>query len=86
MTEYKWQVLLKSAFETEEVEIGCEECHEVLDMYADLLLDSGANPTSVMPAVEQHLKQCRCCAGELEALMIMLDQVIGQSDTGVSTN
>lgn len=78
MTEYKWQALLKSALETEDIEIGCEECHEVLDMYAELLVAKG-DPADVMPAVQQHLKQCRCCAGELEALMIMLDQLIAQS-------
>ncbi len=80
MTAYKWQTLLKEALETEEFEIGCEDCHEVLDMYADLLLEHG-NPTEVMPAVEQHLKHCCCCAGELEALLIMLNQVVGQANT-----
>ncbi|RME99311.1 MAG: hypothetical protein D6768_15275 [Chloroflexi bacterium] len=75
MTEVKWQMLLKSAFETEEVEIGCEDCHEALDMYAELLLEK-ADPAAAMPAVEQHLKQCQCCAGELEALLIMINEAV----------
>lgn len=83
MTEYKWQMLLKSVLETEEVEIDCEECHEVLDMYAELLVAKG-NPADVMPTVEQHLRQCRCCAGELEALMIMLNQVINPTGVDIS--
>ncbi len=77
MTESKWQALLQSALETEEIEIDCEGCYEVLDMYAELLVDSGI-PADVMPLVEQHLKQCRCCAGELEALMIMLDKAVAE--------
>lgn len=81
MTEFKWQALLKSALETEEIEIGCEDCHEVLDMYAELLLEK-SDPAAAMPAVEQHLKQCRCCAGELEALLIMInDVVLGQESS-----
>jgi hypothetical protein len=77
MTQAKWQKLLQAALETEEIEIGCMECEDVLDMYADLLLEKG-NAAEVMPAVEQHLKQCGCCASELEALMIMLDKAIVQ--------
>lgn len=75
MGKSKWQALLESALETNEYEISCQECHDVIDMYVDLLLDN-ANPSDVMPAVEQHLKQCNCCAGELEAILIMLDQAI----------
>jgi hypothetical protein len=31
-----------------------------------------------MPAVEQHLKQCNCCAAELEAMLVMLDRALPQ--------
>jgi len=79
MTKTKWQSLLEAALETEEYEISCQECHDVLDMYVDLLLDN-ANPSEVMPAVEQHLKQCHCCAGEMEAILIMLDKAVPRED------
>lgn len=86
MTEIKWQMLLKSALETEEVEIGCEDCHEVLDMYAELLLEN-SDPAKAMPAVEQHLKQCKCCVGELEALLVMINQVVlGDEASAAATN
>ena len=77
MTQAKWQKLLQAALETEDVEIGCLECEDLLDRYVDLLLEN-ANVAELMPAVEQHLKQCRCCASELEALMIMVDKAIVQ--------
>ncbi|GAB4441429.1 MAG: hypothetical protein Kow0031_23460 [Anaerolineae bacterium] len=80
MTKSKWQALLESALETKEYEISCQECHDVIDMYVDLLLEQ-ANPADVMPAVEQHIKQCNCCAGELEAILIMLDEAIPKEDT-----
>ncbi len=74
-----WQALLKAALETEEYEIGCKECFDLLDMYADQLLD-GANPAELLPTVKQHLKQCNCCDRELEALMVMLKDAAAQPD------
>lgn len=79
MAKTTWQALLRAALETEEYEIGCEECYDVLDMYAEVLLAEG-NPARVMPTVEQHLKQCNCCAAELEALMIMLNKAVAADD------
>jgi hypothetical protein len=70
-----WQTLLKSVLETEEFEITCEECFNLLDLYADLLLE-GADPAKLMPTVKQHLKQCNCCEGELEALMVMIQDAV----------
>jgi hypothetical protein len=80
MSKTKWQTLLESAIHTEEYEIGCEECYDVLDMYVDLLLDQ-SDPSEVMPAVKQHLSQCKCCAGELEAILIMLDNVVPRAES-----
>lgn len=74
-----WLSLLKSALETEEYEITCEECFEVLDMYADLILD-GADPAQIMPLVKQHLNQCNCCARELEALVVMIQEAAKESN------
>ena len=79
MNKPKWQILLESAFQTEEYEISCRECHDVIDMYVDLLLEN-ANPTEIMPTVEQHLKQCNCCAGEMEAILIILDKAIPKEE------
>jgi hypothetical protein len=84
MADSVWQTLLKSVLETEEIEIDCQDCYELLDSYAELLL-AGNDPVDLMPAVKQHLKQCNCCHHELEALIIMLQEVAGQ-DTSSPAN
>ena len=75
MSDSLWQTLLKSALETEEYEISCEECFDVLDLYTDLILE-GTDPDEIMPLVAQHLKQCNCCINELEAMMVMIQDAI----------
>ncbi len=70
-----WQTLLKSALETDEYEISCEECFNGLDMYAELLID-GSDHDQIMPMIKQHLKHCHCCEVELEALMVMIQEVV----------
>ena len=66
-----WRTLLKSALETEEYEITCEECFDILDMYADLVLE-GTDPAEIMPQVKQQ--------SELEALMLMIQDAAAQQD------
>lgn len=73
MANSLWQTLLKSALETEEYEIDCQECFGLMDLYADILMEGG-DPAEIMPQVRQHLKHCNCCTGELEALIIMLQE------------
>jgi hypothetical protein len=80
------QMLLKSALETEEYEITCEECFEVMDQYADLILD-GTDPAEIMPLVTQHLKMCQCCTGELEAMVMMIQEAAkGSNITAVQSD
>ena len=69
--------LLSSALATEEIEITCQECYDVLDDYAEQLL-AGLDPETAMPGVTQHLKQCFCCGHEFEALMIMLREAANE--------
>jgi hypothetical protein len=78
-TDSRWQSLLQSILETEEYEIDCRECFDLLDTYAELLLE-GDNSDEIMPTVKQHLKQCNCCVNELEALMIMIDKAVAQEE------
>ena len=77
MTNSTWQTLLQSTLETQDYEIACEECFDLLDMYAELLI-AQENPDAMMPTVKQHLNQCKCCAGEFEALMIMLEEIVAK--------
>ena len=77
MEKTKWQAFIEAVLETAEDEIACEECFGLLDSYVDLLLKN-PNAAKIMPAVEQHLKQCNCCVAELEAMLIMLDKAVPQ--------
>jgi len=71
MAKKAWQLLLQSALETEKYEITCMECFDLLDQYADLVLE-GVEPSKIMPKVKQHLNHCPGCTGEFEALITML--------------
>ena len=78
MTAKPWQSVLQSVLKAEVYEIDCVECFELLDQYADLILD-GANPDEIMPLVKQHLDCCNCCSHEFEAvIMIMQEAAKGQ--------
>ena len=53
MSKKLWQLLLQSALEAEEYEISCLECFDLLDQYADIIME-GVDPCEIMPAVRQH--------------------------------
>lgn len=65
--------LLSAVLATEEIEITCQECYDVLDSYAEQLLE-GIDPEAQTPGVTQHLKQCFCCEHQFDALMVMLQE------------
>ena len=60
--------LVRVVAETRETEIGCDECSEQLDSFAELRL-SGVEASSVMPLVGDHLNKCEDCRGTFEALL-----------------
>lgn len=72
--------LLKFIVETEDCEISCNECYDLLDSYAEILFN-GEDPDQLMPNVKQHLKHCFCCEHELEALMVMLKEIAASSSS-----
>jgi hypothetical protein len=81
MIEKPWHSLLQSALETEAHEINCVECFDLLDQYAEFILEGG-NPDEIMPTVRQHLDHCNCCTHEFEALMVILQEAArGQPST-----
>jgi hypothetical protein len=85
MSNSVWQTLVKSVLETEDIEIDCEECYELLDMYAEILLE-GAEAEAIMPAVKQHLTQCNCCVHELEALLVIIREAAEQDNLSSATS
>ncbi len=59
--------LVRVVTETREIEIGCDECFEQLDSFAELELSS-VEAESVMPLVRDHLDKCADCHSQFEAL------------------
>jgi hypothetical protein len=57
--------------ETQEIEIGCDECFERLDIFAETEL-SGVDPSAAMPLVGDHLDKCADCSSKFEALLTAL--------------
>ena len=63
--------LVRVVAETRETEIGCDECFEWLDKFAETAL-SGAGTSAAMPLVDDHLHKCADCCSEFEALLTAL--------------
>ena len=66
--------LVRVVAETRETEIGCDECFEQLDSFAELEL-SGMEASGVMPLVGDHLDKCEDCRSKFEALLTALRSV-----------
>jgi hypothetical protein len=63
--------LVRAVAETREAEIGCDECFEWLDNFAETEL-SGVEASAAMPLVGDHLDKCEDCRGEFETLLTTL--------------
>ena len=63
--------LVKVIAETHEAEIGCDECFEQLDIFAETEL-SGVEAGAAMPLVGDHLDKCEDCRSKFEALLATL--------------
>jgi hypothetical protein len=64
-------ILLRVVAETRETEIGCDECFERLDRFAETEI-SGAEASVAMPLVGDHLEKCADCRSKFEALVSAL--------------
>jgi hypothetical protein len=60
--------LVRVIAETHETEIGCDECFEQLDSFAEMEI-SGAEASVAMPLVGDHLDKCADCRSKFEALL-----------------
>jgi hypothetical protein len=63
--------LVRVVAETCETEIGCDECFERLDSFAEAEL-SGVAASTAMPLVGDHLRKCEDCRSKFEALLTAL--------------
>jgi hypothetical protein len=60
--------LVRVVAETHKTEIGCDECFEHLDSFAETVI-SGEEASAAMPLVGDHLDKCADCRSKLEALL-----------------
>ena len=60
--------LVRVVAETHESEIGCDECFERLDSFAETEI-SGVNASVAMPLVGDHLDKCADCRSKFEVLL-----------------
>lgn len=68
LDEQKLKRLIYGALNAAPDEIGCDDCFAVLDRYAELHL-RGKDVAEAMPLVHDHLKRCKACREEFEALL-----------------
>ncbi len=57
---------------TREVELSCDEVHELLDQYSEMAV-RGEDVASLLPLVHYHLEMCPDCREEYEALSRILN-------------
>ena len=60
--------LVRVVAETRDTEIGCEECFERLDTFAETQL-LGVAACAAMPLVRDHLDKCADCRSTFESLL-----------------
>jgi hypothetical protein len=60
--------LVEAVAKTREIEIGCDECFERLDGFAEVEL-TGVDASAAMPVVRDHLDKCADCRSEFETLL-----------------
>ncbi len=58
---------LKKIYDTQDREISCSECFDLVSRFVELEV-SGGEPAAEMPQVSQHLRQCAACREEYETL------------------
>ena len=63
--------LVRAVAETRETEIGCDECFEQMDRFAEIEF-SGSDAATAMPLVHDHLRKCEDCQEQYEALLIAI--------------
>jgi hypothetical protein len=72
----KLEDLLRATSRTEDVEIDCSTCLDLMPAYVDHEV-SGADAAPRTPALRQHLALCRDCFEEYEALVDLVERDVG---------
>ena len=67
MKRNRFENWLRNIYETEDEEISCTECFDLVSRFVELEA-SGQDAAAKLPQVEQHLNQCPACRHEYETL------------------
>jgi hypothetical protein len=67
MKRERFEVWLRNIYETQEFEISCAECFDLVSGFVEVEA-SGRDAVAELPHVKQHLDQCRACRDEYEIL------------------
>jgi hypothetical protein len=67
MNRDRFESWLRNIFETQDEEISCTECFDLVSRFVELEV-SGQDAAAKIPQVKQHLDQCPACRSEYETL------------------
>ncbi len=67
MNRERFDAWLRNIYETQDVEISCTECFDLISQFVELET-SGQDASAELSQVKQHLYQCRACHDEYEML------------------
>ena len=68
MKSRRFDVWLRNIYETQDEEISCTECFDLVSRFVEREI-SGEDVATKLPQVKQHLDQCRACRDEYEMLL-----------------
>lgn len=68
LTQEFLKKIIVASFNSRPDEIGCDDCFEKLNVFAELKLE-GKSAEEAMPFVEDHLNRCSECKQEFEILL-----------------
>ena len=67
MQKKRFEQWLQNIYNTQEEEISCSECFDLVSHYVEVEL-AGEDAQAKMPQLKQHLDQCAACREEYETL------------------
>lgn len=70
MKRDRFEAWLRNIYRTEEVEISCTECFDLVSSFVEVEL-SGVNVPAEWSHIKHHLGQCQACRDEYESLIAL---------------
>ncbi len=67
MKKDRFERWLQKIYHTQEEEISCSECFDLVSHFVEVEL-AGQDPAAKMPQLKHHLDQCAACREEYETL------------------